>query len=219
MIASCIDHTNLKPIATPRDIDQLCHEAIENKFRAVCVNLENAERAVENLKDSRIKTAVVIDFPLGASGLNVKLSAVRFARNNHVDEIDVVWNLGRFKNLEYWHVLRELHRIVDTADGMTVKVIVEVPYLIDNELKMAFEIVADSGAQYIKTSTGFIEGQQYVAVCLWQKCRTLSRSDLKIKASGGIRSYADSVRFLEAGADIIGTSSGIKIIEEEKNHG
>jgi len=217
MIAKYIDHTKLKLTATPSDIEKLCAEALEHGFRAVCVNMEYARLAVNYLTGSDVNVAVVIDFPLGAGGFDTKITGVRFAQHYGVDEVDVVWNLGAFKNGEYWKVLRELHRIVDTSGNLTVKIIVETACLTPDELVKAFDIVSDSGVEYIKTSTGYIGELQHTAVRVWQSRKTMG-SDLKIKASGCIRSYSDCMGMLNAGADIVGTSSGIKIITEEKSH-
>lgn len=213
MIAEYIDHTNLKATATPGDIEKLCQEAIEHKFRAICINTVNIPVAVATLKNSAIQIATVIDFPLGASYIDIKLSDIDMAWALGADEIDVVWNLGAFKNGEYLKVLMELTKIMDISHNKIVKVIVEAPYLNKEECEQAFRIVADSGAQYINSSTRSFGDPQFLPIKLWSKCE----SDLKIKAAGGIKTYQQANEYINAGADIIGTSSGIEILSGEKD--
>ena len=212
MIAQHIDHTNLKATARTGDIAILCGEAIEYDFRAVCVNPQYVHVAKQC---SDIKIATVIGFPLGANHYAVKVYESQIAANDGANELDVVWNLGLFKDQKYLAVMKELQSIVDTVHpmGVLVKVIVETCYLDYAEIDKAWQIVKDSGAFCIKTSTGLgTEGAKYADIKTWADL-----GNLKIKASGGIKNYAQARNFVEMGADILGTSHGIHIVQGEKD--
>lgn len=214
-IAQHIDHTNLKATATPADIVKLCNEAIEYGFRAVCVHPRYTHLAKQCLVNSDIKIATVVGFPLGANHLVVKVYESRIAANEGANELDIVWDLGHFKDKKYLTVLKELQAIVDTVHpmGVLVKVIVETCYLNYDEIIKAWQIVRDSGAYCIKTSTGFsLTGAEYPTIKTWADL-----GDLKIKASGGIKRYGQARNFISMGADILGTSHGIHIVQEERN--
>lgn len=220
MIHKHIDHINLKPIATEMDIIQLCNEAKIHNFRAVCVHPCRINLAARRLANSPVKIATVVGFPLGANCFTSKCAEAAWVTAQGIDEIDMVWNLGRFKESKYLLVLEEITRIVEEAfrSGTIVKVIVETCYLDNNEIRKAHQIVKDSGAQYIKTSTGFGANPDDIGLCgaylpdiiTWKHL-----GGLKIKASGGIKAYNIAKDFIAAGADVIGTSSGVKIVEEE----
>ena len=213
MIAQHIDHTNLKATARTGDIAILCGEAIEYDFRAVCVNPQYVHVAKQC---SDIKIATVIGFPLGANHYAVKVYESQIAANDGANELDVVWNLGLFKDQKYLAVMKELQSIVDTVHpmGVLVKVIVETCYLDYAETCSAWQIVKDSGAYGIKIVTGFRpEGAaKSAAIKIWADL-----GNLKIKASGGIKNYAQARNFVEMGADILGTSHGIHIVQGEKD--
>lgn len=214
VIAKYIDHTNLKATATQSDITQLCVEAIENSFRAVCVNSQWVDMVKACLGDD-IKIASVIDFPLGASHLATRVYESQIAADYGARELDVVWNIGKFKEKKYLQVMKELQEIVDAVyhSGVLVKVIVETCYLQCDEIVQAHQIVKDSGAFCIKTSTGAgPEGAAYPIIETWKKL-----GGLRIKASGGIKSYQQALHFVEAGADFLGTSHGIHIVQGEKD--
>lgn len=217
-IAEYIDHTNLKPTATHSDIVKLCDEARDYGFRGICINPCWVSVTEKELKDIEIVT--VIGFPLGANCVETKIFEVEVATVNGATEIDVVWNLGAFKNRKYLQVVEELVKIVDIA-MVPVKVIVEACYLDESELIKAYQIVKDSGADYIKTSTGFgPQGATHLAVATWKKLGDLKNSDnLKIKAAGGIRMYQSAKEFIRIGADVLGTSHGVLMVQEEKNQG
>ena len=206
-----IDHTNLKPYATTRDIIVLCEEALYYNFRAVCVHPSWVSLAAKALENTDIKIAAVIGFPLGANCSIFKLAEAIDVIKKGANEIDMVWNLGLFKDGKYLKVRDEIAKIVEL--DVPVKVIVETCYLNTDELGKAYQIVRDSGADCIKTSTGFgPEGAEYSIVELWK-----SLGDLRIKAAGSIKSYDSAKKFIEVGADYLGTSHGVAIMQGEKD--
>ena len=214
-IAQYIDHTNLKATVTRKDIVKLCGEAVMHEFRAVCLNTQWVNLARECLRGFDVKIASVIDFPLGASHLAAKVYESQIAANCGARELDVVWNIGKFKEGKYLQVMKELQSIVDTVHAMRVlvKVIVETCYLGYDEMMTAHQIVKDSGAFCIKTSTGFgPEGADYNTVYEWKKL-----GGLKIKASGGIQEWVQAHSFIEMGATFLGTSHGVSIVQGEKD--
>lgn len=200
-----IDHTLLKSLATTTDIKKLCKEAVEYKFRGVCVNPKHVELAIEEL-DEQALVSCVVDFPLGCS-LN-KLDLAIEAIDLGADELDVVWDLGDFKERKYLKVMNSIHSIVRINPTIRVKVIVESCFLDENEQRKAYQVVQDSGAWCIKTSTRLFDGCSLETIKLWK-----SLGDLKIKASGGIRTYTGAEMMINAGADIIGTNHGVKIAQ------
>jgi deoxyribose-phosphate aldolase len=209
-ISSRIDHTLLKPTATHADIVELCHEAIEHGFRAVCVNSCWVREAVREL--DKIPVATVIGFPFGACSIDAKIAECIAARVAGATEFDVVWNLGYFKSELPLDTMLELSTIVKIVEPLKVKVIVESGWLSVEEQKKAHSIVLDSGAQCIKTSTGYghdVYPEKLKTVALWKEL-----GGLEIKASGGIRSLSDARGLIELGADILGTSRGVAIVEE-----
>ncbi len=216
-----IDHTNLKPNATTDDIRKLCEEAKEHNFRGVCVHPGRVRVAAQSLINIDIKLVTVIGFPLGANTTKTKILEAEEAMGDGVDEIDVVWDIGAFKAGEYLRTVSQLHAIVEAVeagqwmrnDKRMVKVIVEICYLDINELEKAYQIVLDSGADCIKTSTGFghndgMDNQR--AVKIWKRIK----GNLKIKASAGIRYRKTAQSLIDCGADILGTSSGVSIMGE-----
>jgi deoxyribose-phosphate aldolase len=217
-IASKIDHTFLKPTATHVDIVELCNGAVDHGFRAVCVNSCWVREAVRELQESHgstIPVATVIGFPFGACSIDAKIAECIAARVAGATEFDVVWNLGFFKSELPLDTMLELRSIVKIVEPLKVKVIVESGWLSVEEQKKAHSIVLDSGAQCIKTSTGYSADEiikKLRTVAMWK-----NMGGLEIKASGGIKSRLDAAAFLEAGADILGTSSGVNIVEEQEN--
>lgn len=212
-IAKHIDHTNLKPTAIVRDIDKLCNEAIEHNFRAVCVHPIWIGRAKVHLENTDIKIATVVGFPLGANDIVCKVHEARIAISRGANEIDMVWNLGAFKNAEYNWAQKEIEAVAAIAKDIKLKVIVEVCYLDLSELIKAHRIVRDGGADCIKTSTGFgPSGATFLSIATWK-----GLGGLEIKAAGGIRSYYTADEYIRIGADILGTSHGVAIVQDEKN--
>lgn len=220
-IASKIDHTNLKPYATPDDIRKLCEEAMEHGFRGVCVNPVNLLTVLNALGSNMdIKIVTVAGFPLGAIPLDNKIREVDLAIENGADEVDVVWDIGAFKAGHYLKSLIELRKIVEFAEERDpkakIKIIVETCYLDHDEQGKAFKIVHDSGAFCIKTSTGFgPAGASLAAIVLWNQLRKDHKSHLKIKAAGGIDTRRIAHDLICGGADILGTSRGVKIVKDE----
>lgn len=218
--SSCIDHTNLKPTATEDDIRKLCDEAKDYGFRGVCVHPYYVNLAHFKLVGMGVKVVVVVGFPLGANISKTKVFETKLAIDDGADEIDVVWNLGTFKAKKYLEALSQLKRVVNAAQDRMVKVIVETCYLDPEEIEKAYQIVRDSGAGCIKTSTGFgTDGASLLAVLKWKELRKQNQDNLKIKAAGGIRNFEVAQGFLNHGADIIGTSHGIKIMKEKNRNG
>lgn len=215
-IARYIDHTNLKPYATKEDIIKLCEEAKEHNFYAVCVNPYRVKLAKEQLKETDIKVASVIGFPLGATPTEVKVFEAKKALEDGADELDMVINIGALKDKDYEYVKKDIAEVVKVAHekGAIVKVIIETCYLTDEEKEIACKLAMEAGADFVKTSTGFGSGGATVEdVRLMKK---VVGDKLGVKAAGGIRTYEKAIAMIEAGANRIGTSSGVKIVEGKK---
>lgn len=213
-IASMIDHTLLKPDTTGEMIDKLCAEAKKYEFAAVCVNPYYVSRAKELLKDTNIKVATVIGFPLGANTKEVKAFETEDAIKNGADEVDMVINIGALKSEEYDVVIDDIKSVVKAANGKAiVKVIIETCLLTEEEKIMACKLAKEAGADYVKTSTGFSTGGATVEDVKLMK--EIVGDSLKIKASGGIRDYKTAKAMIDAGASRIGASASIKIVEGE----
>jgi deoxyribose-phosphate aldolase len=211
-LARCIDHTNLKPDATARDIEQLCAEAVRFGFFGVCVHGSRVEQAAHLLQETEVKVASVVGFPLGAADPDAKRFETEAALDSGAQEIDVVLNVGRLKDGDDRYVLRELRDVVEAADERTVKVILETCLLTRDEITRACRLAVDSGARYVKTSTGFATGGATVDHV--KLMRETVGPGFGVKASGGIRSRADALAMIEAGATRLGTSSGVNIVTE-----
>lgn len=200
-----IDSTNLKPMATEADIRKLCLEAIRYKFRGVCVHPKWVSYADSVLGDNMVELVTVIGFPLGCNTIDIKLKEAAQACFNGATEVDMVWNQSSFRDGHYLRVIEEIIRIRDCIPDLRVKVIVEVAHILEKDLDIALSVVADSGAYCIKTSTGTAEDLDLIPVVKrWKRLG----SGLKIKAAGGIHESEYVEGLLEAGADILGTSSG-----------
>lgn len=211
-IASMIDHTILKPDATGEQVIRLCKEALDNGFASVCVNPCHVNLAASLLKGSDVKTCVVVGFPLGANTTETKVFETKKMIEAGAQEIDMVINVGALKSRDSEYVSEEIRQIVQAADGKTVKVIIETCLLTDDEKVLACRLSKEAGAAFVKTSTGFSAGGATTAdIALMRK--TVG-NDIKIKASGGVKTLADAVAMINAGADRIGTSSGVAIISE-----
>ncbi len=212
-ILGIIDHTLLKPDATDSMIENLCKEAIEYNFCAVCVNPYFVKLAKDLLKDTDIKVATVIGFPLGASTKEVKAFETLDAIKNGADEIDMVINIGALKNKDYDLVKEDIRSVVEAAKGKAiVKVIIETCLLTEDEKKKACELSLEVGADFVKTSTGFSTGGATVEDVKLMK--SVVGNEMGIKASGGIRDLETARRMVEAGATRLGASSGVKIAQE-----
>ncbi len=208
-IQDYIDHTLLKPTAIPSDIEKLCQEAKDYKFQAVCVNGCFTKFAKEQLKNSQVKLAVVVGFPLGAMSTESKVFEAKDSVANGADEIDMVINLGWLKSGKLELVEREISEIKKAIGNKVLKVIIETCYLTQDEKIKACELAVKAGADFVKTSTGFGEGGATLEdVKLMKK---VVGNKAKIKASGGIKNRATALKYISLGVSRIGTSSGIAI--------
>lgn len=212
-----IDHTVLKPETSQAQIEQVLAEAKEYDFASVCINPTWVAFAAKGLEDSDVKVCTVIGFPLGANTPAVKAFETKDAIANGADEIDMVINIGALKDKNYDLVLEDIKAVVEASGDKLVKVIIEACLLTDEEKVKACELSKEAGADFVKTSTGFSTGGATVEdVALMRK--TVG-PDMGVKASGGARSYADAIAFIEAGANRIGASSGVAIMKGEKADG
>lgn len=207
-----IDHTLLKPEASTTQIEALCLEARQYDFASVMVNSSNVNQCYELLKDTDVKIATVIGFPLGAMSTQAKLEETRIALEDGANEIDMVLNIGRLKegNLDY--VTNEISALkLLVGNDVILKVIIETCLLSEEEKINACHCVSEAKADFIKTSTGFSTGGATVEdVALLRKH---VKESVKVKASGGVRSYEDLLLMVEAGAERIGTSSGVALMK------
>lgn len=205
-----IDHTNLRPDALHSDIEILCKEAIQYKFASVCINPVYVSYAKSILKDENPKVCSVVGFPLGADSEEMKYAEARFLIFQGVDEIDMVMNTAFLKERKIDLVKNEIKKVVEAADGNCVKVIIETSLLNQDEKALACNIVMESGAAFVKTSTGFSSsGATLEDVRLIKK---VVGDRVGIKASGGIKTKNEALKLIEAGATRIGTSRGVEII-------
>ncbi len=211
-MASMIDHTILKASATEEMIEALCQEAIKYNFASVCINPVFVKFAAKKLSHSNVKVCTVIGFPLGANSPETKAFEATKAVEDGAHEIDMVINVGMLKSGNLKYVEDEISRVVKASKGALVKVIIETCFLTDEEKVTACKLAKNSGANFVKTSTGFGTGGATAAdVALMRK--TVGAS-MGVKASGGIRSLSETLAVIEAGANRIGTSSGVSIIDE-----
>lgn len=210
-LAAYIDHTNLKPDATAADIERLCAEARQHGFYSVCVNGSRVVLARHLLEDSNVKVACVVGFPLGAMSSDAKRFETEAAIDDGAQEIDMVINIGRLKDGDDKYVLRELRDVVEAADERTVKVILETSLLSDEEKIRACHLVLDSGAHFVKTSTGFGTGGATIHDVKLLRAAVGPR--FGVKASGGIRDAATAIAMIEAGATRLGTSASVAIVQ------
>jgi deoxyribose-phosphate aldolase len=210
-LAAYIDHTLLKADALAKDIEKLCAEALENRFYSVCVNGSWVGQAGHFLEGTGIKIACVVGFPLGAMSGDVKRFETEAAIDDGAHEIDVVINLGRLKAGDDKFILRELCDVVEAADEWPVKVILETCLLTREEKIRACQIVVESGAKFVKTSTGFSTGGATVADV--RLLRETVGPKFGVKASGGIRDTKTALAMIEAGATRLGTSASVAIVK------
>ena len=211
-ISKTIDHTLLKPDASKDGVEKLCKEAAEYKFKAVCVNPSHIELCKRLLKDTEVKVATVVGFPLGANTTETKVFETKDSVLKGADEIDMVINIGALKEGDHQLVENDIRAVVNACEGKAiVKVIIETCLLTDYEKRKACELSMSAGAHFVKTSTGFSTGGATVEDVALMK--SVVGSNLEVKASGGVRDRETALLMIEAGATRIGTSSGIKIIE------
>ncbi len=207
-----IDHTALKSGATETEIKKLCSEAIEFNFKSVCVNPCDVALCYSILKETDIKVCTVIGFPLGKNSTEIKVLETEKALLDGATEFDMVINVAKLKEKDYNYVENEIKRVIKTANGNIVKVIIETGLLTDEEIAIATQIVCKAGADFVKTCTGFTGGVATEQAIIIMK-NNLSGKTL-IKASGGIRSKEEALKFIKLGVSRIGTSSGVKIVTE-----
>jgi deoxyribose-phosphate aldolase len=209
--AGFIEHTMLKPDAATADIERLCEEAKLRRFYGICVNGCWARHASLYLQGTSVKVVSVAGFPLGAASTAAKCFETETAVADGADEVDAVLNIGRLKQGDDAYILKELREIARAAAGRPVKVILETCLLNEDEKIRACHIAMDSGARFVKTSTGFSSGGATVAdVALMRK--TIG-PDFGVKAAGGIRDANSFLAMIDAGANRIGSSAGVAIIQ------
>ena len=213
-IARLIDHTLLKPDATQAQIAQLCHEARQYGFAAVCVNPTHVKLCTDLLKGSEVAVCTVVGFPLGATPPEVKAYEAQQAIDDGATEVDMVINVGALKGREFDLVERDIAMVARTSHNghALCKVIIEAALLTEEEKVKACELAKKAGADYVKTSTGFGTGGATVAdVALM---RRVVGPSMGVKAAGGIRTFAEAEGMVQAGATRIGASAGIRIVQE-----
>lgn len=207
-----IDHTLLKSQSTTEEVIKLCNEAKTYNFCSVCVNPCDVSLCKKELSNTNVKVCTVIGFPLGKNSTEIKVSEAKQAVLDGANELDMVINVAKLKEKDYAYVENEIKKIIEVANGNVVKVIIETGLLTDEEIAIATKIVCKSGADFVKTCTGFTGG-----VATEQAVKIMKENlsgKTHIKASGGIRTKEDALKFIELGASRIGTSSGVKIMEE-----
>lgn len=210
-----IDHTLLKADATQDKIEILCKEAKEYDFASVCVNTYWVPFCAKQLEGSDVKVCTVVGFPLGAMSSKAKAFETRDAIEHGASEIDMVLNIGEMKAGHYEAVRDDVKAVVEAADGHCVKVILETCLLTKEEIVKACELCIEAGATFVKTSTGFstrgatVEDVKLMKETVKDKCL--------VKAAGGVRCRADLDNMIEAGADRIGTSAGVALMQDKTN--
>ncbi len=211
-LSKYIDHTNLKPDVQQATIEKLCADAREWDFASVCVNPCNIPLAKKLLKGSGVLVCTVIGFPLGQNSTKIKVAETLDAYKMGCDEFDMVINIGKLKDGDTEYVLDEIKGVVKAAKGRTVKVIIETGLLTEEEKELATQLACAGGAHFVKTCTGVSKGVATVEDIKLMKANVSGNAQLK--ASAGIRSYADAQALIQAGADRLGTSAGMAIITE-----
>lgn len=215
-ILKTVDHTLLKQDATWEDIKQICDDAIEYQTASICIPASYVKRAHEYMQ-GKMSVCTVIGFPNGYSTKETKVFETANAIDNGAEEIDMVININELKNKNYDYVLDEINAIKDACQGKILKVIIETCLLTEEEKIKMCEIVSQSKADYIKTSTGFsTDGAKLEDIKLFAKHLDKSK---KIKAAGGITSLEDAEEFIKEGASRLGTSRIVKIIKNEEATG
>jgi deoxyribose-phosphate aldolase len=213
-IASYIDHTILKPSTLIAEVEQLCKEAVEYKFAAVCVPPLFVKKAKALCANTDVKVATVIGFPFGYSAIEAKLAEVLLAMVDGADELDMVINIAALKNNDWQYLAQELNTIMKIVrnKNLVIKIIIESGILTDEEIIKCCDLYGIAGVDFLKTSTGYAEkGASVHAVTLMRKHLA---DAVKIKASGGIKTLAFANELIAAGADRLGCSSSVAIVNE-----
>lgn len=216
-IASYIDHTLLKPQATERQVQQICEEARVNQFASVCVNPSMVQSVAKHLIGSAVKTCSVVGFPFGANTMRTKVVEAEEVLLHGAQEIDMVISIGLLKSGMHKRVREEISALAKVCQGCAVlKVILETGLLTDEEKVIGCALAVEAGADFVKTSTGFLAGGATVNDVSLMRKNVGNR--LGVKASGGIKDYPSAIAMLNAGATRIGTSAGCEIVKGEKSH-
>ena len=208
-----IDHTYLKAFGTKKEIDKLVSEAKEYHFKSVCINPTHVKYCNEQLQGTDVLVCTVIGFPLGANTVETKVFETLNAISNGADEIDMVINIGEFKQGNYAYIQDEIKQVCKAAMNNIVKVIIEVAYLTDEEIKSAAELVATTKAAFIQISSGFGKNEATKEIV---KLVKQNIGEKEVKAAGGVKSAEDLQAMLEAGATRIGSSNSIRFINIEE---
>lgn len=215
-LARLIDHTTLRPEVGEAEVEQYCSEALEWRFASVCVNPINLPRVAARLAGSTVKACSVIGFPLGATPTAIKRAEIDWVIGEGAGEVDMVISVGTLKTRGVGPVGEEVAALKSACGDVCLKVIIEIGLLTDPEIHAVSETVKAAGADFVKTSTGFLgSGATVDAVSLMRRA---VGPEFGVKASGGIRTYADAMAMIEAGANRIGTSRGTAIMREAKYH-
>ena len=202
-----VDHTLLKQTATMKDIEKICDDAIANNTASVCIPPVYVKQAKEYVK-GKMKICTVIGFPNGYNTTSTKVFGTTQAVKDGADEIDMVINIGKVKENNYEYISNEINKIKEACNGKLLKVIIETCLLTEDEKIKLCEVVSNSKADYIKTSTGFsTAGATLEDIILF---KNHIKNGKKIKAAGGIKDFQDAQKFIEAGTDRLGTSRLIK---------
>ena len=209
-----IEHTLLKQDATKEDFEKLYKEAVEYNFFGVCVNPAYVKDAAKAVKQHGVKVVTVIGFPLGANTTDVKVYETKKALEDGADEIDMVMNVSKMKDKDYDYIINDIKAVKSACPNNNLKVILETDLLTKEEIKKASELCVEAGADLVKTSTGFVKGgvgakPEDVKIM----ADTVKSHGLMVKASGGVRDIEAAKAVIEAGADRIGTSSGVKLMQ------
>ncbi|MDD3419697.1 MAG: deoxyribose-phosphate aldolase [Candidatus Gastranaerophilales bacterium] len=216
-IQDYIEHTILKPDATYDEIFTVLAEAAKHNFRGVCINPYHVALASGYLKNTDVKVVTVVGFPLGANETSVKVFETQQAIKAGADEIDMVINITALKSEKCDLALNDIKEVVKASGDKPVKVIFETDLLTKEEIEKACQMCITAGAKFVKTSTGFVKngvGAKVEDVALMHSI--VKDHGIEVKASGGIRSYEDAKKLIDAGATRIGTSSGVKILQESE---
>lgn len=211
-----IEHTILKPDVIQKEIEKIVEEGIKYQFVGVCVPPFWVKSARKHIGKNELQLVTIAGFPFGYNQTEVKMAEISLALDDGADEVDIVWNLSSFKSGMSWVKvdIAKCAELLHDQDKI-LKVILETAYLSDEEIKLACEICKDAGADFVKTSTGFASSGAKVEHI--KLMRSVLPSHVGIKAAGGIRDYETAIGMIKAGADRLGTSSGVKIIQMAKS--
>ena len=213
-LSNYIEHTLLKQDATKEELKKLFEEAKQHSFLGVCVNGANVKFAKDSLKGTNVKVVTVVGFPLGACRSDVKAFEASKAIEDGADEVDMVISVQSIKDKDFDYTKKDIETVKAACQNTPLKVIIETDLLTKDEIKKACEIIKEAKADFAKTSTGFVKngiGAQVEDVKLMSE--VLKGSNVKIKASGGIKDKEKAIALIEAGASRLGTSSGVKIVQ------